>query len=88
MSAVHSAALALVAMLTACEPAAPVRDCAGCVYDFADTVPPRTALVFHWPVSRQPVRFYADPRGAMPSLVAQGVAAWEAQFFMVSSAAI
>jgi hypothetical protein len=61
-----------------CEPTAPVRDCAGCTYDFADTVP--DILVFHWSAAALPVRFYADPRGAMPALVALGLAAWEAQF--------
>jgi hypothetical protein len=81
MSTAHkAAAFALVTMLAACEPAAPVRDCTGCIYDFADTVPPQTALVFHWPAPRQPVRFYADARGAMPNLVMLGVATWEAQF--------
>jgi hypothetical protein len=62
-----------------CEPAAPVRDCTGCTYDFADTIPPDT-LVFHWPASALPVRFYADPRGALPTLVSIGLAVWEAQF--------
>jgi hypothetical protein len=66
--------------VAACEPAAPVRDCLGCVYDFADTVPPDTVLVFHWPASRLPVRFYADPRGAMPALVWLGIGTWEGQF--------
>jgi len=72
--------LVLLALLAACEPATPVRDCTGCVYDFADTLPPAQALVFKWPASRQPVRFYADPRQAMPGLVALGIAAWEGQF--------
>lgn len=73
-------ALVLLWGLSACEPATPVRNCSGCTYDFADTNPPAKALVFKWPVSRQPVRFYADPRGAMPDLVALGIAAWEGQF--------
>jgi len=62
-----------------CEPTIPVRDCTGCSYDFADTIPP-DILVFHWPTAALPVRFYADPRGAMPTLVSHGLAAWEAQF--------
>ena len=62
-----------------CEPTAPVRDCTGCRYDFADTIPP-DILVFHWPASALPVRFYADSRGAMPTIVSLGLAAWEAQF--------
>ena len=70
--------LAVVAM--ACDPSAPVRDCIGCTYDFADTIPPDTVLVFHWPAARLPVRVYADPRGAMPALVSLGIATWEGQF--------
>jgi predicted Zn-dependent protease len=77
---VMAAALLGGALLAAgCEPTAPVRDCTGCTYDFADTIPP-DVLVFHWPASRLPVRFYADPRGAMPALVSLGIAAWQAQF--------
>jgi hypothetical protein len=72
--------LPFLALVAACEPAVPERDCSTCVYDFADTVPPAKALVFHWPASRQPVRFYGDPRGAMPTLVTLGVTAWEGQF--------
>jgi predicted Zn-dependent protease len=72
--------LAFCALALACEPSAPVRDCTGCIYSFADTVPPNTRLVFHWPAARLPVRFYADPRGAMPTLVALGVASWQGQF--------
>jgi hypothetical protein len=72
-------ALLWMGIVAACQPTAPVRECTGCTYDFADTIPPDT-LVFHWPAARLPVRFYADPRGAMPALVALGVAAWEGQF--------
>jgi hypothetical protein len=66
------------ALAVACAPDTPVRVCSGCTYDFADTVPP--VVVFHWPASQLPVRFYADRRGAMPALVSQGVATWESQF--------
>jgi hypothetical protein len=82
---VRRARIPAVAMLFAaliaagCEPTIPVRDCSGCTYDFADTIPPDT-LVFHWPAVAQPVRFYADPRGAMPALVSFGIDSWEAQF--------
>ena len=71
-------ALACV-VAAACEPTVPVRDCTGCTYDFADTIPPDTSLVFHWPATRLPVRYYADPRAAMPALVGTGVATWNAQ---------
>ena len=70
-------ALVVLAAAAACEPTIPVRGCAGCLYDFADTL---TGDIFHWPASRQPVRFYADPRGAMPGLVMLGITAWEEQF--------
>jgi predicted Zn-dependent protease len=56
-----------------------LRDCIGCTYDFADTSASDT-LVFHWPAAALPVRFYADPRGAMPALASSAVATWEAQF--------
>ena len=35
--------------------------------------------VFHWPESRLPVRFYAEPRGSLPALVAAAVDAWQRQ---------
>lgn len=72
-------ALLSTPLLAGCEPTAPVRACTGCTYNFADTIPPDT-IVFHWPASTLPVRFYADPRGAMPVLVSLGVDAWQAQF--------
>jgi hypothetical protein len=36
--------------------------------------------VFHWPTDRLPVRYFADPRGTMASLVREGLLTWEAQF--------
>jgi predicted Zn-dependent protease len=52
------------------------------------TIPQRTAAyrfdwfgqVFRWPVERVPVRYFADPRGAMPRLVRDAVAHWKQQF--------
>ncbi|HEV8263480.1 MAG TPA: hypothetical protein VGQ06_00910 [Gemmatimonadales bacterium] len=52
------------------------------IYSFADTViigPDTTVYLFHWPPSRLPVRFWADPRSNMRFLVGRGVAAWEDQ---------
>jgi len=72
-------AVVIALAAAACEPTTPFRACVGCTYDFADTLPP-DILVFHWPGAQQPLRFYADPRGAMPALVASGIATWEAQF--------
>ena len=36
--------------------------------------------VFHWPTDRLPVRYYADGRGTMASLVHEGLRTWELQF--------
>jgi len=36
--------------------------------------------VFHWQADRLPIRFFADPRSNMPTLVADAVTAWERQF--------
>ncbi len=36
--------------------------------------------VFHWPTNRLPVRFYAEPRGNLPVLLASAVDAWARQF--------
>ncbi len=36
--------------------------------------------VFHWPVSRLPVRYYADPRGPMRAYVQRALDLWERQF--------
>lgn len=36
--------------------------------------------IFRWPSARLPVRYFADPRGAMRALVSQGVGVWEQQF--------
>lgn len=36
--------------------------------------------VFHWPSDWLPVRYYADTRGMMPSLVRTSLGAWEDQF--------
>jgi hypothetical protein len=35
---------------------------------------------FHWPPDRLPVRYFADPRGAMPRLVNEALRSWESQF--------
>ena len=52
------------------------------------TIPTRTAAypfdlaadVFHWPPSHLPVRYFADSRGAMRTLVQDGLAVWQAPF--------
>ena len=41
---------------------------------------PATGDVFHWPLNRLPVRFYADPRGGMRNYVERAVGLWERQF--------
>ena len=35
---------------------------------------------FHWPPDRIPVRYFVDPRGALPRLVHNGLSAWQDQF--------
>ncbi len=35
---------------------------------------------FHWPADRIPVRYFVDPRGALPRLVRNGLSAWQDQF--------
>ena len=35
---------------------------------------------FHWPADRIPVRYFVDPRGALPRLVHNGLSAWQDQF--------
>lgn len=45
-------------------------------YPFADAA----GDVFHWPASRIPVRFFTDPRGDLPDLVARGLDIWQRQF--------
>ena len=63
-----------LALAAACaDPTIPDRKAA---YAFDDGF----GAVFRWPGNRLPVRFYADERGPMRTLVAQGLAAWEAQF--------
>ncbi len=37
-------------------------------------------LVFHWPIDRIPVRYYAEPVGAIPEFVQAGIDLWESQF--------
>jgi hypothetical protein len=36
--------------------------------------------IFRWPGDRMPVRYFADTRGEMRSLVGRGLAVWEQQF--------
>jgi hypothetical protein len=66
--------LPLFALIVACsEPTVPTRQAA---YAFDDGF----GDVFRWPENRLPVRFFADSRGAMPTLVERGIGVWAAQF--------
>jgi hypothetical protein len=67
---------ALVAAVACAEPTPPGR---GARYSYADTVSGRP-IVFHWSAAELPVRYYVPPTGALPGVVARGLAAWEAQF--------
>jgi hypothetical protein len=77
VAAVFAGALALAACK---DPAIPDR--AG-VYAFADTSiigVDTSVTLFHWPASRLPVRFWADPRSNMRFLVERAVGVWQDQF--------
>lgn len=66
--------LVSLALLAACDvPTVPARAAA---YAFDDG----TGEVFHWPATHLPVRFYADTRGPMPTLVTRSIKVWEATF--------
>lgn len=78
--AVAVAVIALAAFSTCKEPTIPDRTGS---YSFADTVIVGTDTfidIFRWPPNRLPVRFWADPRSNMASLVTHAVRVWEAQF--------
>ena len=67
-------ALVGLALLAACaDPTLPARPDR---YAFDDGF----GEVFRWPASHLPVRYYADDRGPMRTLVTQGLTDWEAQF--------
>lgn len=65
--------LAVAALLVAAcgEPTVPART-STYGFDFAGDV-------FHWPGSRLPVRYYADTRSSMRSLVESAIGSWESQ---------
>ena len=65
---------ALAAGLACASPQGPVRPTP---YEFRLA---GTDSVFHWPVSSEPVRFYAEPVGKLPEDLAFAVATWQRQF--------
>ena len=65
------AGLVLLGALACGEPTVPTR---ADFYSFD-----RGGAVFHWPATRLPVRFWADPRGNMRFLVQRGIDIWTAQ---------
>jgi len=65
-------ALAALAAAACTEPFVPSRP-----NTYAFTGP--LGEIFHWPADRLPVRFYADPRGALSGYVSQAVATWQVQ---------
>jgi len=73
--------LALVAIALGCkDPTLPDRRFAN---SFADTTiigTDTTIDLFRWPANRLPVRFWADTRGNMTTLVERAIRIWEAQF--------
>ena len=67
----------MAATLGACtEPEAPLRLAP---YEFR-LVDAQDTLVFHWPTSSLPVRFYSEPVGRLPQYVHDGVRAWQRLF--------
>jgi len=48
-------------------------------YEFR-LVDAQDTLVFHWPTSSLPVRFYSEPVGRLPQYVHDGVHAWQRLF--------
>lgn len=68
--------LALLALMACTTPEAP-QHAGG--YHF-DSTGDGSGDVFHWPASRLPVRFWADPRGNMTALVQNAIAVWQNQF--------
>ena len=72
----HWLAAGLVAA-AACESAVAPRRLN--LFSYADTVAGQR-VVFHWPGSYLPIRYYAYPDAPLPELVRGGLARWEAQF--------
>jgi hypothetical protein len=69
----RAAIVPLLAAATACSDITPPRRSEAYPFDLAGDV-------FHWTPDRLPVRHYADRRGIMPTLVAEALRVWEAQF--------
>ena len=66
-----------VLVVGACEePAAPGR---GNVYSYADTLD-SSPLVFHWPETSLPVRYYAPAEGGLADITGRALEMWQAQF--------
>lgn len=63
--------LLLVAFAACADPEAPAR-LATYTFDL-------NGGIFHWPVNRLPVRFFADTRGNMRQLIARAIHSWESQ---------
>ncbi len=75
----HSLGLgfALTAAFLACtQPDTPFRLSP---YEFRRIVGADT-LLFHWPASSLPVRFYAEPAGQLPAFVRTGIGEWQRTF--------
>ena len=66
--------VAIMLLAAGCGVTAPDRSD---VYDFR--LPPEN-LVFHWPLERRPVKYFAQAIGTAPEYVRDGLTMWEAQF--------
>ena len=73
MKATLALVIALLVLVVGCEDLAAPNRTPRYLADLAGET-------FHWPPDRLPVRYYADPRGAMPALISRGLRVWESQF--------
>lgn len=95
LRAASSAALAAAAFLAACGDGNNPNACfESNAFSYGFFIGHDSALVFHWPADRMPVRFYAEPTGALQANVLAGLTTWvngfrcqEASFQLVGDSA-
>jgi hypothetical protein len=75
-AAIAAAALAAAAVLACRDGNTPNTCYETNAFSYGFFVGGDTSLVFHWPANRMPVRFYAEPRGDLPTDVLAGLTTW------------
>jgi hypothetical protein len=71
------AALAGIALLTACGDGNGPNTCYDSnAYSYGFALGGDSTLVFHWPADRMPVRYYAEPTGALQTNVLASLTTW------------